>query len=71
MAPAVGDSCGWCVIGLPPPWVAALQVADPVAVAADKATAALNQLNAKLLKDGRVSLSILPVGDGMALCRKR
>jgi predicted O-methyltransferase YrrM len=37
----------------------------------DKATAALREFNASVLADPRVTLSIVPVGDGMALCRKR
>lgn len=45
------------------------KVADPAVD--DKATQALRDLNAKLLRDERVTLSILPVGDGMALCVKR
>jgi hypothetical protein len=32
---------------------------------------ALNLLNAKLLRDERVSLSLVPIGDGLTLCRKR
>jgi predicted O-methyltransferase YrrM len=37
----------------------------------DKQTAALRELNAKLGRDPRVSFSMVPVGDGMALCRRR
>ncbi len=37
----------------------------------DKATVALREFNAAVLSDERVTLSIVPVGDGMALCRKR
>jgi O-methyltransferase len=37
----------------------------------DKAAAALRAFNAALLRDDRVALSIVPVGDGMALCWKR
>jgi len=37
----------------------------------DKAATALRDFNAMLLLDERVSLSVLPVGDGMALCWKR
>lgn len=37
----------------------------------DKATAALRTFNEAILYDDRVSLSIVPVGDGIALCRKR
>lgn len=32
---------------------------------------ALREFNAKLLADERVTLSIVPIGDGMALCRRR
>ncbi|KAG1662959.1 hypothetical protein FOA52_006712 [Chlamydomonas sp. UWO 241] len=39
--------------------------------ASDKAAQALAEFNAKLLVDERIDLSIVPVGDGMALCRKR
>lgn len=37
----------------------------------DKATVAIRDFNAALLRDERISLSIVPIGDGMALCRKR
>lgn len=37
----------------------------------DKYTHALREFNAHVLEDERVSLSIVPVGDGIALCRKR
>lgn len=37
----------------------------------DKTTLFLRQLNSVLLQDERIDLSILPVGDGVALCRKR
>ena len=36
-----------------------------------KATLALRQLNDALLVDERIDLSVLPVGDGVALCRRR
>lgn len=36
----------------------------------DKRTEALRQLNQELLHDERIVLSIVPVGDGMALCMK-
>lgn len=36
-----------------------------------KATLALRDLNMSLLTDERFDLSIVPVGDGMALCRVR
>lgn len=37
----------------------------------DKAAKALADYNDRLLGDNRIDLSIIPVGDGMALCRKR
>jgi predicted O-methyltransferase YrrM len=37
----------------------------------DKQTAALRALNDKLVRDPRISFSMVPVGDGMALCRRR
>ncbi len=39
--------------------------------AKDADTAALQQLNAKLHHDERVDLSLLPIGDGLTLARKR
>ena len=39
--------------------------------ATDADTAALQQLNAKLHDDERVDLSLLPIGDGLTLARKR
>jgi predicted O-methyltransferase YrrM len=44
------------------------KVAHP---ADDADTAALQQLNAKLHRDERVDLSLLPIGDGLTLARKR
>lgn len=44
-------------------------VADPADQ--DRQTAALRRLNAKLHADARVTPLILPVGDGLALARKR
>ena len=46
------------------------RVADP-GMEGDGATAALRELNAFLLGDPRVAFSLVPVGDGMALCTKR
>jgi O-methyltransferase len=37
----------------------------------DKKVVALRDFNSKLLSDERITLSIVPVGDGIALCRKR
>lgn len=37
----------------------------------DKATVALRDLNAFLMQDERVDFTIVPIGDGMALCRVR
>lgn len=45
------------------------KVADPQND--DKPTLALRSFNTSLLADERVTISIVPVGDGMALCRKR
>ncbi len=44
-------------------------VADPAKTDAD--TAAIRALNAKLRDDSRVSMSLIPVGDGLLLARKR
>lgn len=35
----------------------------------DNVTEALRQLNAELLEDARIDLSIVPVGDGISMCR--
>jgi caffeoyl-CoA O-methyltransferase len=32
---------------------------------------AIRDLNAKLRDDERVSLSLVPIGDGLSLCRRR
>lgn len=45
------------------------KVADPEV--ADKNTEALRELNAFLLRDERVAFSLVPVGDGIALCTVR
>ena len=45
------------------------RVADPAAT--DPDTVALRELNATLLRDERVDLSLLPVGDGLTLALKR
>jgi caffeoyl-CoA O-methyltransferase len=45
------------------------KVADPTISDAD--TEALRALNTKLASDERVTLSLLPVGDGLTLARKR
>ena len=45
------------------------KVAQPQA--SDKAAVSLAEFNSRLLTDDRIDLSIIPVGDGMALCRKR
>jgi caffeoyl-CoA O-methyltransferase len=45
------------------------KVADPEEV--DQDTAALRALNAKLKDDERVSLSLVPIGDGVTLAMKR
>jgi caffeoyl-CoA O-methyltransferase len=45
------------------------KVAHPAAGDAD--TAALQALNAKLRDDARIDVSLLPIGDGLTLARKR
>jgi predicted O-methyltransferase YrrM len=47
------------------------RVADKVDPAADADTAALQWLNAKLQRDERIDLALVPVGDGLTLARKR
>jgi len=44
-------------------------VADPTVDDVD--TRAIRALNEKLLDDARVDLSLVPIGDGLTLCRKR
>lgn len=45
------------------------KVADPEAN--DRSTVCLRELNAKLHHDERISLSMIPIGDGLTLARKR
>jgi predicted O-methyltransferase YrrM len=47
------------------------KVAQPADPRSDTDTAALQALNAKLHHDARVDLSLLPIGDGLTLARKR
>lgn len=48
------------------------RVAEPVVDATkDEDTAALQALNLKLRDDSRVDISLLPIGDGLTLARKR
>jgi caffeoyl-CoA O-methyltransferase len=47
------------------------RVADKIDAIADPDTAALQWLNTKLHRDERVDLSLLPIGDGLTLARKR
>ena len=44
-------------------------VADPAN--ADRQTESLRALNAKLRADERISLALVPIGDGLTLARKR
>jgi predicted O-methyltransferase YrrM len=37
----------------------------------DEDTEALRVLNRKLHTDDRIDLSLVPIGDGLTLCRKR
>lgn len=45
------------------------RVADPAA--RDEATAAIRTFNCRLHEDSRIDLSLLPVGDGLTLARRR
>jgi len=47
------------------------RVAQTVDASTDPDTAALQWLNAKLQRDERVDLALLPIGDGLTLARKR
>lgn len=47
------------------------RVADKVDASADADTAALQWLNAKLQRDERIDVALLPIGDGLTLARKR
>ena len=37
----------------------------------DKKVVAIRDLNQRLMEDDRITLSIVPVGDGIAICRRR
>jgi O-methyltransferase len=45
------------------------KVADPAA--SDESTLAIKTLNARVCSDPRVSASLVPIGDGVLLARKR
>jgi predicted O-methyltransferase YrrM len=47
------------------------RVVDTVDPSADADTAALQWLNAKLQRDERIDVALLPIGDGLTLARKR
>jgi len=47
------------------------RVADKVDASVDDDTAALQQLNAKLQRDERIDVALLPIGDGLTLARKK
>ncbi|MBC7987977.1 MAG: class I SAM-dependent methyltransferase, partial [Luteimonas sp.] len=47
------------------------KVTEPVDASNDPDTAALQALNLKLRDDARVDMSLLPIGDGLTLARKR
>ncbi|KAK6158704.1 hypothetical protein DH2020_006018 [Rehmannia glutinosa] len=45
------------------------RVADPLVN--DSKTLSIRSFNRKLMEDNRVSISMIPIGDGMTICRKR
>ncbi|PWA82052.1 O-methyltransferase, family 3 [Artemisia annua] len=45
------------------------RVADPLVI--DKKTESIRSFNKALVDDERVSISMVPIGDGMTICRKR
>ncbi|KAH1148766.1 hypothetical protein GLYMA_15G250900v4 [Glycine max] len=45
------------------------KVADPLVN--DPKTFSIRNFNQKLMEDKRVSISMVPIGDGMTICRKR
>jgi caffeoyl-CoA O-methyltransferase len=45
------------------------KVADPSIT--DESTTSIRDLNSKLMRDERVTISMLPIGDGLTLARKR
>jgi caffeoyl-CoA O-methyltransferase len=47
------------------------RVVDKVEPSADADTAALQWLNAKLQRDERIDVALLPIGDGLTLARKK
>jgi len=47
------------------------KVLNPALVALDSDTAAIDALNRKILADERVTITMLPMADGLTLCRKR
>lgn len=66
-------SQGLCILSTLPTGLVCLlacwQVADPEAQ--DKQTSAMRELNEFLLRDERVDFCLVPIGDGMAMCRRR
>lgn len=45
------------------------KVCDPMVN--DVKTVSIRNFNKRLLEDKRVSISMVPIGDGMTICRKR